>query len=538
MAQKFLTNIDLSKLELQNARIQNLAVAPSSPVAGQIYYDTGDNTLYFYDGTSWVDTQASTTSFTLAGDTGTSQTVSGGDTLTISGGTGITATTGATDTVTLDLDNTAVTAGSYGDESTIPTFTVDAQGRITAASNTTPNITLGTHTTGNYVASLVAGTGVTLSDNSGEGATPTVAIGQAVGTADNVTFATVTADLTGDVTGTVSDISNHDTDDLTEGVTNLYFTTARVDTEIDAYVTGDGTTIQVSGGVVSLIGLTGFDTDDLTEGLTNLYHTDARVETAVDGYLTGGTGVTVSSGQISIGQAVGTTDNVTFGDVTVDGNLTVNGTTTTVNSTTITVDDKNIELGSTASPTDVGADGGGITLKGDTDKTLSWVDATDAWTSSENVDLASGKAYYIAGTQVLTGNTLGAGIVSSSLTSVGTITTGVWNGTDIAVADGGTGASTASGARSNLAETSASGLTTSTPTLARVSAQDCDASSNGTSTTTVTHNLNSSDVSVQVYEVSSGATVIGDVARTSANVVSVTLLGTISAGDYRIVVTG
>lgn len=129
----------------------------------------------------------------------------------------------------------------------------------------------------------------------------------------------------------------------------------------------------------------------------------------------------------------------TTGNVTVGGNLTVNGTTTTVNSTTITVDDKNIELGSVASPTDAGADGGGITLKGTTDKTLQWLDATDAWTSSEHLDLASGKSYYINGSQVLSSSALGSGVTGSSLTSVGTIGTGVWQGTAVAVAYGGTG---------------------------------------------------------------------------------------------------
>jgi hypothetical protein len=89
-------------------------------------------------------------------------------------------------------------------------------------------------------------------------------------------------------------------------------------------------------------------------------------------------------------------------DLVVSGNLTVNGTTTTVNSSTITVDDKNIELGSIATPTDITADGGGITLKGTTDKTFNWVDATDAWTSSENLNLASGKTYKINGSDVLT----------------------------------------------------------------------------------------------------------------------------------------
>ena len=67
------------------------------------------------------------------------------------------------------------------------------------------------------------------------------------------------------------------------------------------------------------------------------------------------------------------------GDLTVTGNSTVNGTTTTINSTTLTVDDKNIELGSTASPSDTTADGGGITLKGTTDKTIAWENDTNQW---------------------------------------------------------------------------------------------------------------------------------------------------------------
>ena len=130
-------------------------------------------------------------------------------------------------------------------------------------------------------------------------------------------------------------------------------------------------------------------------------------------------------------------------NLTVSGNLTVNGTTTTINSTTISVDDKTFELGAVASPDDSTADGGGLVLKGATDKTWLWSDTTDAWTSSEHVDLASGKSYYINGTAVLSGSTLGSGVTSSSLTSVGTIGTGVWQGTAVAVAYGGTGLTSA-----------------------------------------------------------------------------------------------
>ena len=129
----------------------------------------------------------------------------------------------------------------------------------------------------------------------------------------------------------------------------------------------------------------------------------------------------------------------TTGAVTIGGDLTVNGTTTTINSTTVTTDDKNIVLADTASPSDAAADGGGITLRGTTDKTWNWVDATDAWTSSEHINLASGKSYYIDGSSVLSSTTLGTGVTGSSLTSVGTIGTGTWQGTTIGVAYGGTG---------------------------------------------------------------------------------------------------
>ena len=119
------------------------------------------------------------------------------------------------------------------------------------------------------------------------------------------------------------------------------------------------------------------------------------------------------------------------GNLVVEGDFTVNGTTTTIDTTTLTVEDKNIELGKVSTPTDTTADGGGITLKGATDKTINWVDSTDSWTLSENLDLASGKVFKINNAEILSATGLGSSVISSSLTSVGTITSGTWNATAI-----------------------------------------------------------------------------------------------------------
>ena len=120
------------------------------------------------------------------------------------------------------------------------------------------------------------------------------------------------------------------------------------------------------------------------------------------------------------------------GDLEITGGLTVSGTTTTLNSTTLTVDDKNIELASTGSPSDAGANLGGITLRGDTDKTLIWDNANDNWTSNQDWNIASGKVFRINNANTLSATALGSAVVGSSLTSVGTIATGVWNGTAVA----------------------------------------------------------------------------------------------------------
>ena len=132
----------------------------------------------------------------------------------------------------------------------------------------------------------------------------------------------------------------------------------------------------------------------------------------------GGTGTTSSTGtgSVVLSASPALTGTATAVNLTLSGNLIVNGTTTTINSTTYTVDDKNIELGSVDTPTDITADGGGITLKGSTDKTLNWVSSTSSWTSSEHIAVASGKTVKFNGSSSGTTSLQGASAASGTLT--------------------------------------------------------------------------------------------------------------------------
>ena len=85
------------------------------------------------------------------------------------------------------------------------------------------------------------------------------------------------------------------------------------------------------------------------------------------------------------------TGTVNGTSLVLSADLTVNGTTTTINTTNLDVEDKNITLGKVSSPSNTTADGGGLTLKGATDKTFNWVNSTSSWTSSENISTAANK---------------------------------------------------------------------------------------------------------------------------------------------------
>ena len=113
----------------------------------------------------------------------------------------------------------------------------------------------------------------------------------------------------------------------------------------------------------------------------------AYVQTELGDYLTTATATSTYAPK----NAPAFTGSATGVNLTLSGDLTVNGTTTTINTTTLQVEDKNIEIGKVASPSDTTADGGGWSLLGSTTKTFNWVNATDAWTSSEHIALGDNK---------------------------------------------------------------------------------------------------------------------------------------------------
>jgi hypothetical protein len=93
------------------------------------------------------------------------------------------------------------------------------------------------------------------------------------------------------------------------------------------------------------------------------------------------------TGATTLSSTLGVTGATTLADATITGNLTVSGATTTVNTTTLVVSDKNIEIANSAAPTDALADGAGITIKGSTDKTLTWSNTTKSFTFNQGLDI-------------------------------------------------------------------------------------------------------------------------------------------------------
>jgi hypothetical protein len=251
----------------------------------------------------------------------------------------------------------------------------------------------------------------------------------------------ITADLTGDVTGTVSDISNHDTDDLAEGTTNKYYSTTQAKTDAAALLTSaTKTNIEITGDETGLTitaenGVADSTTDDLSEGTTNLYYTDSRARNAVDA----GDGLDYNSttgifsanlgnglefdvnGQIQIDDAVVATDTDVSTAVSDHSDLTtgVHGVSGDVVGTDDAQTLENKELGSgTTLGANIDADGFTVTNLAEPSQasdaaTKSYVDAVAEGlhvhasvvaATTANIDLATGGLLTVDGVTLVAGD--------------------------------------------------------------------------------------------------------------------------------------
>jgi len=321
MARLFVTDINLNKNELQNARIQGLSSAPTGAVTGQIYYDTSNNTMYYNNGLAspngpWVPMNSSTEAV---------QDIIGAS---VSGGTGLTATyVDSTGITTVDLDNTAVTAGSYGSSTAIPTFTVDAQGRLTAA-----------------------------------------------GTAALATALSISGDTGTDTVNLLSDtLSIVGTDPIDTAITNNTVTISAKDATtttkgVASFATAD---FNVSSGAVSIKNVA-LGTQTTGDYVANIQGTTNEVTVSP----TTGEGTTVT---------IGLPDDVTItNSLTVGGNLTVNGTVTAVNTETTTLNDNIIVLNNNESGTP--SQNAGLEVERGTSANVSivWNESLDQWTATND----------------------------------------------------------------------------------------------------------------------------------------------------------
>ena len=305
---------------------------------------------------------------------------------------------------------------AFGGTFNIPSVTYDANGHITGKGSITltmpaapaaandGTLTLNMGTAGATNTTVTVGTGTGFSANTATNATYQLKVGPALtnlaalmttagagfikrgATADTYTIDTSTY-LTANQSITVSG------DASGTGSTAITLTLATVNSNVGTF---NNVTVNAKGLVTAASNVSYLTAEADTLQTVTGRGASSNVATIS---LTGNTSSSsTGTGTLVVTGGVGISENANIGgNLVVTGNLTVNGTTTTINVDTVTVEDKNIVLGNVTTPTDTTADGGGITVKGATDKTFNWVNSTAAWTSSEHIALAAGKDIILNG---------------------------------------------------------------------------------------------------------------------------------------------
>jgi len=612
MAQKFLTSIDLTTNELQNAVVHNLSTAPTG-IAGRFYYDTTANTLRYYDGTSWqtvIFEVASTTdqlnvsladgSLSLSLDAASTNTA---DTLVLRDASGNFSAGTITADLSGDVTGNADTASALQTARTIAlsgdvagSVSFDGSANVTISTTIqADSVELGTDTTGDYIEAVGAGTGVTVYNGTGEGASATIAIGQDVSTTANVTFNTVNADLTGNVTGQVSDISNHSLDELQDAAANIgmgsnritnlgapvdptdaankaYVDAARTGLDVKASVLAatDGSNIALDGTVTSLDGVSLSDGDRVlvkdqsTASENGIYVVDSggwtRAEDAnSDTEVTPGMFTFVEEGTENADSGwVLTTDapitvdttGLDFALFSVAGTILAgDGLSKTGDVLNVNVDTTTIEINADTLRIASGAAGAGLSGGSGSALAVNVASTGGLEISSDNLQIkidgaVSGLTTTSSGlalTSAIAGSglTFTSGVLSVDTIDLTTDVTGV-----LPIANGGTGQNTAALARSNsglaTGDSSGGSRTTDAPVLARRVAQTVG---NGSSASfTITHGLGTKDLAVTVYDVSGGSddgdVVYTDINYTSTDAITVQFASAPASNAYRVVISG